>query len=225
MARRGAAFILAVSAALALPSLLLSCRGRSAARASAVSITDDWGRTVSLPAPAVRVVSLAPATTELVFALGAGDRLVGRTTWCDYPAGAARVPNVGNGIGPNVEAIAAQRPDLVLLYPSESNRPALRQLEQLGIAVAVVEQDAIAEWTRTVRSVGALLARGAAAESLLAALERDLAAALDAPALRRAAAQAGFDITPSTPDGLRERVLADRRRYEALVREGRVERV
>lgn len=71
----------------------------------------------------------------------------------------------------------------------------------------------------------ALVTRSGTPPALLAVLERDLAAALEAPALRQAAAQAGFDITSSSPEGLRERVLADRARYEALVREGRVERV
>jgi len=155
-------------------SLFAACNREASPRAAGPSITDDWGRTVTLAAPALRVVSLAPATTELVFALGAGDRLVGRTTWCDYPAAAAAVTDVGNGIGPNVEAITAQRPDLVLLYPSESNRAALGQLEQLGIAVAALEQDAIAEWRATSRKVAALLGREAAADSMLALLDRRL---------------------------------------------------
>ena len=174
MARPGALFIACLFS-------LAACRGDSAARGSAIAITDDWGRTVALAAPATRIVSLAPATTELVFALGAGERLVGRTAWCDYPAEAARVTSVGNGIGPNVEAIAGQRPDLVLLYPSESNRAALGQLEQLGIAVAVLEQDAIAEWQRTVRAVGVLVGREATADSLLADVNAALAAVRAAP--------------------------------------------
>src|SRR5580765_2015506 len=97
---------------------------REPARQLPITQHDDWNRTVALAAPARRIVSLAPATTELVFILGLGDRLVGRTTWWDYPAEAARVTSVGNGIGPNVEAIVAQRPDLVLVYPSEGNRTA-----------------------------------------------------------------------------------------------------
>jgi iron complex transport system substrate-binding protein len=110
-----------------------------------------------------------------VFALGFGDRLVGRTTWCDWPAEALRVTDVGNGIGPNVEAVAAQRPDLVLLYPSESNRAALAQLEQLGIPVAALEQDAIAEWRGAVRWVARALGDSARGDSLLARFDRELA--------------------------------------------------
>src|SRR3990170_4736201 len=72
---------------------------------------DDAGTRLALPVPPGRIVSLIPATTELVFALGQGERLVGRTSWCDYPARAAEVPDLGNGIDPNVEAVLqADRP-------------------------------------------------------------------------------------------------------------------
>jgi len=173
VARRGAV-VLALIIGVVLPGC---AREPDRPPVAGPSVMDDWGRTVSLRAPALRVVSLAPATTELVFALGAGERLVGRTTWCDFPAEAREVADVGNGIGPNVEAIAARRPDLVLLYPSESNRAALAQLERLGITVAVVEQDAIAEWRATARKVAVLLGVPAAADSLLSDLDRRLAAA------------------------------------------------
>ncbi len=155
--------------------------GREAARAGS-PLADAWGRPVALAPAARRIVSLAPATTELVFALGAGGRLVGRTTWCDWPAAAAAVPNMGNGIGPNVEAVVAARPDLVLVYPSEANRPAVAQLEQLGIRVAVVLQDAIADWRETAGTLARLLGREAAAESLLADFDARLAAARAASA-------------------------------------------
>lgn len=154
---------------------------RAPQRPASITQTDDWNRTVALPAPAVRIVSLAPATTELVFALGLGDRLVGRTTWCDYPAAAARVTDVGNGIGPNVEAIAAQRPDLVLVYPSESNRGALAQLEALGIPAAALEQDAIDEWRGTVHWIARAAGVPERADSLLADFDRRLRAVRQPP--------------------------------------------
>lgn len=156
--------------------LLLASCGRGPETGGAV-LADDWGRAIALAPVPRRVVSLAPATTELVFALGAGERLVGRTAWCDFPAAAALVPDLGNGIGPNVEAIAAARPDLVLVYPSEANRPAVAQLEGLDIRSAVVRQDAIADWRATARSVAQLLGRAAAADSLLADFDRRLEAA------------------------------------------------
>ena len=97
-------------------ALLAACTGRAAA--PSLSVTDDWGRPVALAAPARRIVSLSPASTELLFRLGLGDRVVGRTHFCDWPPAALAVPDLGNGIEPNVEAIAARRPDLVLLYAS-----------------------------------------------------------------------------------------------------------
>src|SRR5439155_542632 len=72
-------------------------------------------------------------------AIGAGDRLVGRTTWCDYPPEAVRVPSVGDGMPPNVEAVAARHPDLVVLYRSGPNIMAAGQLERLGIKTVLLD--------------------------------------------------------------------------------------
>jgi len=162
-------------AGLAACALLVAC-GRPAPRATSTTLQDDWDRTVALAAPARRIVSLAPATTELVFALGLGGRLVGRTTWCDWPPAAHEIPDVGNGISPNVEAIVARRPDLVLVYPSEANRAAVAQLTALGIPTAVLAQDALADWRRTARWIaraGGVPARG---DSLVRAVDSALAA-------------------------------------------------
>src|SRR2546429_8308715 len=85
--------------------------------------------------------SLPPAVTELLFALGVGDRVVGRTTWCDYPPPARLVPSVGDGLNPNLEAVAARRPDLVVLYRSPLNETAAAQLGRLGIPAAGLRHD------------------------------------------------------------------------------------
>jgi iron complex transport system substrate-binding protein len=159
--------------------LSLAC-GRSEPPVESV-LSDAWGRAVPLRPVAQRIVSLAPATTEIVFALGAGASLVGRTTWCDWPAAAAAVTDVGNGLEPSVEVLAALRPDLVLAYPSESNRSAVARLEGLGLRTAVVRQDAIADWREAVLFIAALLERTAAGESLLADFDARLAAARVAP--------------------------------------------
>ncbi len=160
---------------IVLVCLLAAC-GRAPERTPA-PLTDDWGRAVALAAPPRRIVSLSPAATELVFALGLGDRLVGRTTWCDWPAAAKQVPDMGNGLGPNVEVVAGQRPDLVLLYPSEANRAAAAQLAGLGIAVAALRQDAIADWRHMARWVARAAGVPERADSLLADFDRRLAAA------------------------------------------------
>ncbi len=146
-------------------------------------LVDDAGVPVSLAAPPARVVSLVPATTELVFALGAGGTLVGRTTWCDYPAAAAAVPDLGNGIDPNVEAVVAAKPDLVLLYKSGANRAAAERFRGLGIPTLELATDRMEDFDRIARLLGAALSRREAAESLVARTRRDLAAASRPPVL------------------------------------------
>src|SRR5438046_620631 len=131
-----------------------------------VAVTDDAGRRVTLSAPARRIVSLSPAVTELLFALGAGDWVVGRTTWCDYPPAARAVPSVGDGLNPNLEAVAARRPDLVILYRSALNETAAQQLARLGIAAAVVRQDRLEDLARAAGLAATLTGRGAAGASL-----------------------------------------------------------
>src|SRR5438067_4984312 len=141
-------------------------RGERAPAAAGVVVTDDAGRRVALAAPARRVVSLLPSFTELLFAIGAGDRLVGRTTWCDYPPEALRVPSVGDGMPPNVEAVAARRPDLVVLYRSGPNVTAAEQLERLGIRTVLFDLNLLEQLGPAARRLGALTGHSRAADSL-----------------------------------------------------------
>lgn len=158
-------------ARLALALLLTAC-GRPADRPSGpISVTDDAGRQVSLAAPARRIVSLAPSSTELLFALGAGAHVVGRTTWCKYPPEAEAVPAVGDGINPNIEAVAARDPDLVVLYRSALNATAADQFERLGIPAVILAQDRLADVARDARLLGRLTGTDSAGDSLAVALE------------------------------------------------------
>jgi len=131
-----------------------------------IAVTDDAGRQVTLAAPARRIVSLLPSFTEILFAIGAGDRLVGRTTWCDYPPEALAVPSVGDGMPPSVEAVAARRPDLVVLYRSGPNVTAAEQLERLGIRTILFDLNLLEELGPVARRLGILTDRRAAADSL-----------------------------------------------------------
>src|SRR6185369_5318687 len=88
--------------------------------------------------PPSRIVSLAPALTEILFAVGAGDRVVGVTAFCDYPPEARQLPKVGGYTTPSVEAILALRPDLVLVSPASGNRDPALALRQAGLRVEVV---------------------------------------------------------------------------------------
>lgn len=110
-------------------------------------VVDDFGDSVRV-GPAVRIVSLNPVVTEFLFAAGAGARVVGRTHWDHYPPAAESVPDLGNGIGPNVEAVIGARPDLVILYQSASNRRAATGLQAAGVRTLTVRTDQIADLTR-----------------------------------------------------------------------------
>src|SRR5690349_22790110 len=140
-----------------------------------ISVVDDAGRSVALAQPPARIVSLSPAVTELLFALGAGDRLVGRTTWCDYPPAARQVPSVGDGLNPNIEAVAARHPDLVVLYRSALNETAAAQFARLGIPAVVVQQDRLEDIARAARLLGHLTGTDRAGDSLAGALEQPVA--------------------------------------------------
>src|SRR5690349_6925348 len=140
-----------------------------------ISVVDDAGRTVAVAQPPARIVSLSPAVTELLFALGAGDRLVGRTTWCDYPPAARQVPSVGDGLNPNIEAVAARHPDLVVLYRSALNETAAAQFARLGIPAVVVQQDRLEDIARAARLLGHQTGADRAGDSLAGALEQPVA--------------------------------------------------
>jgi len=170
-----------VAAAL---TFLPACRPASRAPAGA-RISDDAGDTVRVALPAHRVVSLNPAATELLFAIGAGGEVIGRTTWCDYPPGAKAVPSLGDGINPNLEAIVARKPDLVLLYTSGQNADAVRRLKDLGIPALRFRTDSLSDVPRLARVFGRLTGREASADSVALLFDADLASATTPAAGRR----------------------------------------
>ena len=120
---------------------------------------------------AQRIVSLLPSFTEILFAIGAGDRVVGRTAWCDYPPAALAVPSVGDGMPPNVEAVAARKPDLVVLYNSGPNVTAAKQLERIGIRTVLLDLNTLADLGPATRTLGRLTGLEQRAESLAAAMD------------------------------------------------------
>ena len=138
----------------------------------------------SPPATANRIVSLAPSSTELLFAIGAGEQVVGRTTWCRYPAAALRVPAVGDGLNPNVEAIAARQPDLVVLYRSQMNETAAQQLARLGIPTVTLAQDRLEDIAQAARELGRRTGHSAAGDSIGDAMDALLQRPVPAPIAR-----------------------------------------
>src|SRR6059058_4377463 len=143
-------------------------RGERVPVRGGVAVTDDAGRRVTLAAPAQRVVSLLPSFTEILFAIGAGDRVVGRTQWCDYPPEALAVPIVGEGLPPNIEAVAARHPDLVVLYNAGPNVAAAKQLERIGIRTVLLDLNRLEDLGPATRTLGRLTGYEKQADSLAA---------------------------------------------------------
>jgi iron complex transport system substrate-binding protein len=139
-----------------------------------VTLSDDAGRKVTLESPARRVVSLAPANTEIMYSLGALDRVVGVTTFDDYPSVVAGIAKMGDFTTPNLEAIAAARPDLVLVTGGVQ-ADVLGKLEGLGAQVLVIDPTDIDGVYRGIRTVAMALGSSADGEREVARMEAQLA--------------------------------------------------
>jgi len=159
--------------------------GLPAAGQAAVRALDDRGQMVALQQPAARVVSLVPSATEAVCALGACERLVAVDRWSNWPAAIQHLPRVGGLDDANIERIAAQRPDLVLVAPA--SRVAAR-LRKLGMAVAEIDTHTLGDVNRMLSMLGTLLGREEAARQVWQNLGQqiDLAATSVAASARRA---------------------------------------
>lgn len=123
---------------------------------AAVSVTDSSGNVVTLPHPAQRIVSLAPHLTELLFAVGAGGRIVGTVSYSDYPPAAKRIPNVGGYSELDLERIVALRPDLIVAWQSGNSPAQLERLQRLGIPVYRNEPRRLGDIPRTMEQLGTL---------------------------------------------------------------------
>jgi iron complex transport system substrate-binding protein len=163
--------------AFAFASAILACGGSASDTRGSVTVVDDAGDSVAVRVPAERVVSLIPATTELLFAIGAGPSVVGRTQWCDHPPAARRVTDLGPGINPNLEAVLSVRPDLVILYNSAQHAAVAARLRQLGIPALRLNTDALADVGRIGGLLGRLTGHVREADSMSAAFDTALAAA------------------------------------------------
>ncbi|MGD9763763.1 MAG: ABC transporter substrate-binding protein [Candidatus Binatia bacterium] len=135
-----------------------------------------FGAATAAPqSPPQRIISLAPSVTETLFALDIGERVVGVSTYCDYPPAALRIERVGTFLQPNVERILALRPDLVIAVPSPGNRAPVERLERLGVSVLVVDPQRITDVFHATRAIAAATGVPEAGERLVASIERALA--------------------------------------------------
>jgi len=168
----------------------------ASAPAAAIQVRDDQGREVSLATPARRAVTLAPHATELVFAAGAGDRLIATIRGSDYPPAARQLPIIGDGTQPDPERVAAVRPDLLIAWQPAAAAPLARVMDKLGVPVFYSDPQTLAAIPDAVERMGALFGTEAQARPAAQALR----ARLDALAARyagrrpvRVFVQAGLD--------------------------------
>jgi iron complex transport system substrate-binding protein len=186
-----AALAAALGAAAASPAGTGARASADAAAASArtgpIVVVDDRGRALRLAAPARRVVSLLPSSTESVCALGACDRLVGVDRWSNFPAQAAALPRLGGLEDTAIERIVALRPDLVLAAASSR---AIGRLESLGLPVLALEPQGVGDTRRVLEAIARAL--GAPGEG--DALWRTIEARIDAAAARMPSSSRGARV-------------------------------
>ena len=154
--------------------LSVACAYASQAHA-AISVTDDNGTTVTLPAPAQRVISLAPHVTELIYAAGGGGRLVGAVSYSDYPPEAKQIPRVGDNKALDLERIAALKPDLIVVWRHGNAQAELERLHALHIPVFFSEPHQLDDVALTLTKLGTLLGTSGTADAAASAYRHDIA--------------------------------------------------
>lgn len=134
---------------------------------TSVTLVDMMGHEVTLEKPAERIVALTASDCEIVYALGAGDLLVGRGEYCDYPAEVFNVPSVESGGNTNIEQILALNPDVVVMSSMAQTEEQVKQLEDAGVAVVVNDAKDIAGVYTSIEILGKLLGRDAEAQKII----------------------------------------------------------
>ncbi len=170
--------------AFLLIALFLSVAAFSACRSEGVKpventavreIADDLDKSVSLPNEVTRAVSLAPNLTEIIFAVGAGDRLVGVTSFCNFPEEATKIQKVGDTLKPNVENIIALKPQVVFVSTASQLESFTETLEKQGIEVFVTNPSSLDGIYGSIRKVGEVFGKTEQAFELVESLKRRVA--------------------------------------------------
>lgn len=137
-----------------------------------VTVTDDLGNEVTLEAAPESIVSMAPVETEILFALGAGDVVTGRTEYCNYPEEATKIDTIGTYMEPNMELILSKSPDLVVAsgYIDENIR---KQLEENGTAIFLTDSNDLEGIEKTIETLGTLIGHEEEAADVVANMEAE----------------------------------------------------
>ena len=137
-----------------------------------ITVTDSYGREITLSSPVKTIVSAAPSITETVFALDKGDLLVGRTDYCDYPAQTASIQSIGSLMEPNIEKIAEINPDIVIAS-DHFKKESAEKLEDLSIKVLILKEDKTFEGVYgTIRIIARITGAETRAEEIIAGMQQ-----------------------------------------------------
>jgi len=156
-------------------ALLIWAAALAAPAPAAVSVSDDMGFAISLPHSPQRIVSLAPGATEMLFAAGAGDRLVATVEYSNDPPQARLVPRIGDAAAIDMERLVALHADVVVVWPKGGNPAQIAAVERVGLPVYREQVDAFSEFAASLRRLGALAGTAAAADHAAHAVEEELA--------------------------------------------------
>nr|WP_310066110.1 cobalamin-binding protein [Paraburkholderia caledonica] len=140
-----------------------------------IAVTDDTGAVLTLPAPAQRVVSLAPHVTELLYAAGGGAKIVGAVSYSDYPPQAQQLPRVGDNKSLDLERIVALKPDLIVVWRHGNAQRQLDRLRELHIPLFFSEPHHLDDVAVSLTKLGELLGTSPTADAAAAAYRRDIA--------------------------------------------------
>jgi iron complex transport system substrate-binding protein len=146
--------------------LIHGCSEKKRAAESERVFVDEQGRAVKIDADPQRIISLAPSVTETLFALGLGDRIVGVTSYCDYPPEAGRKEPIGDTLRPNLEKIVALKPDLVIASTASQLEQFVRRLDELGIPIYVTNPRGIDDVLASIARIGEITGARARAVEL-----------------------------------------------------------
>ena len=156
---------------LLLAALLICTAALALAEDAAVTVTDMYGREITLTEPATRIVAMQPSDCEILCAIGCEDALVGRGQFCDYPPSVLELPEVQSGENTNIEEILALEPQVVLMNDMAANETQVKALEDNGIKVVVSRATDIEGTYYAIRMIGALMGKNDEAEALIADMQ------------------------------------------------------
>lgn len=140
-----------------------------------ITVTDDTGAALTLPAPAQRVISLAPHVTELLYAAGGGAKMVGAVSYSDYPPAAKQLPRVGDNKALDLERIVALKPDLIVVWRHGNAQRQLDRLRELHIPLFFSEPHRLDDVAVSLSKLGQLLGTSSTADAAAAAYRQDIA--------------------------------------------------